>query len=125
MAAAGFYFTNQGDVVRCAFCRVNVGHWKEGHDALKEHQRWSIFCEFAKGPCAGNIHILSNNQPEKSPEPPTQSRDVCGYRFELRQNSLPERTKYCYLCFFFCYACVVDNSLLISNVLLQPQVLDL
>jgi len=30
LAAAGFYFTNQCDVVRCAFCGIEVGHWEEG-----------------------------------------------------------------------------------------------
>ena len=39
LVAAGFYFTNWGDVVRCAFCEVEVGRWEEGDGALKEHQR--------------------------------------------------------------------------------------
>jgi hypothetical protein len=34
LAAAGFFFTNRGDVVRCAFCGVEVGHWVEGNDAF-------------------------------------------------------------------------------------------
>jgi len=29
LAAAGFYFTNQSDVVRCAFCGVEVVHWEK------------------------------------------------------------------------------------------------
>jgi hypothetical protein len=36
-AAGGFYFTNQSDIVRCAFCGVEVGCWEKGQDALKEH----------------------------------------------------------------------------------------
>jgi len=35
LAAAGFYFTNWSDVVRCAFCGVQVGRSEEGDDALK------------------------------------------------------------------------------------------
>jgi len=74
LATAGFYNTNWSDVVRCAFCGVEVCHWEDGDDALKEHQRWSPFCGFGKGLCVGNIPILSNSQPEKSPQQPTRSR---------------------------------------------------
>jgi len=34
LPAAGFFFTNEGDVVRFVFCRVKVGHWVE-NDALR------------------------------------------------------------------------------------------
>ena len=36
LAAAGFYFTNCGDVVRCAFCGVEVGYLKEGDKAIAD-----------------------------------------------------------------------------------------
>jgi hypothetical protein len=39
LAAAVFFFTNRGDVVCCAFCGVEVGHWIEGDDEFKDHQR--------------------------------------------------------------------------------------
>ena len=125
LAAAGFYFTKQSDVFGCAFCGVEVDYWKEGDDALKEHQRWIPSCGFAKGLCVGNAPTLSNDQPEKSSDQPTRSRSVRGPRFELRPNSLPERSKYYNLYFFFCYLCVFDNSLLIFKVLIQLQVLEL
>ena len=48
LAAAGFFFTNRGDVVRCAFCEVEVGQWVEGDDAFKDHQRWRPSCTFVK-----------------------------------------------------------------------------
>ena len=41
LAAAGFYYTNQSDVVCCAFCGAQVGNWEEGDNAFKYHQRWS------------------------------------------------------------------------------------
>jgi hypothetical protein len=41
LAAARFFLTNRGHVVRCAFCGVEIGHWIEGNDAFKDHQRWS------------------------------------------------------------------------------------
>ena len=123
LAAAGFYFTNKSDVVRCAFCGVEVGHSEKGDDALKEHQRWSPSCGSSKG-CVGSIPILSNEQPGKSSDQPTRSRNVCGARLELRPNSFPERSKY-YCLYFFCYVCVSNNSVLIFNVILRLQVLEL
>ena len=105
LAAAGFYFTNLSDVVRCVFCGVRVCHWSAGDDALKEHHRWSPSCGFVKGLCVGNIPILSKDQFEKSPQQPTRSRDMCS--FELKPNSVPERRKYYYLYFLFCYFCLL------------------
>jgi len=37
LAAAGFFLSNRGDVVRCAFCGVEVWHWVEGDNAFKDH----------------------------------------------------------------------------------------
>jgi len=35
LAAAGFYFTNQSDIVRCVFCGVEIVYWREEDDGLK------------------------------------------------------------------------------------------
>jgi len=35
LAAAGFFFTNRGDMVCCELCGVQVGQWEEGDDALR------------------------------------------------------------------------------------------
>ena len=35
LAAAGFYFTKCGDVVRCVFCGVDLGYLKEGDYAMQ------------------------------------------------------------------------------------------
>ena len=123
LAAGGFFFIDQIDV-RCTFCGVEVCHWEGGDDALREHLRCSPYCGFAKWLCAGNNNIISNDQPEKSSDQPTRSRDMFRPCFDLRPNSLPERIKYYYL-YFFCYVCVIDNSVLIFNVLLQLQVIEL
>ena len=124
LAAAGFYIINKSDIVRCAVCGVEVDHLEEGNDSLKEHKRSSPSCGFAEGLCVANIPILSNDHPEKSSDRPTRSRDMNGARFEFRPTSLPERIKFYYLYFFFCYVCVFDKSVLIFNVLLQLQILE-
>jgi hypothetical protein len=113
LSAAGFYFTNRGDVVRCAFCGVEVGRWEEGDDAFTDHQRWSPSCGFIKGLIVGNIPIGSDGQPGTSSLPSsslsspsslmfsqetTRSYDVCGPYMELRPNSGPEQGRLHYLC---------------------------
>jgi len=94
MAAAGFYFTNQSDFVRCVYCGVEIGYWTEGDIALKELRRWIPSCSFVKVLCFGKIPIPSNGQPEKSPQASTRTQDLCGSHCELRANLLPERSKY-------------------------------
>ena len=78
LATVGFFFTNWGDVVGCTFCGVEVGHWKEGDDVFKDHQRWSPSCAFVKGLFVGNIPA----PPETSQQHPNSSNDVCGSYME-------------------------------------------
>jgi hypothetical protein len=49
LAAAGFYYTGRGDIVRCAFCGVEVGWWQEGDSQFDNHKRFSPSCGFDKG----------------------------------------------------------------------------
>jgi hypothetical protein len=92
LAAIGFYFTKCRDVVRCAFCSVEVGHWIQGDDPLESHQRLSPSCRFLRGLYVGNVPMPFSNQPETSlhcervidPTPP----------MEYRPNSGPQRCKY-------------------------------
>lgn len=57
MAAAGFYFLKREDIVRCAFCGVEVGSWVEGDDPMQDHERWSPSCRFVRKIPVGNIPI--------------------------------------------------------------------
>jgi hypothetical protein len=49
LAAAGFFFTNRGDVVGYAFCEVEVKQWEKEDDAFEDHQRWSPSCALLSG----------------------------------------------------------------------------
>jgi len=99
LAFAGFYFTNCSDVVRCAFCGVEVGYWKEGDNAIANHQRWSPSCGFIKGLFAGNIPIHSETS--SLPQQTIRSLNVCGPLMELKPNCRPEQSKYNLLYFVF------------------------
>jgi E3 ubiquitin-protein ligase XIAP len=92
LSAAGFYYINQGDVVRCVFCGVEVGYWEEGDDPLRDHQRWAPSCGFVRGLQVGNIPISRDGQPEApSTQEASRGYDVCGPFLEFRPNSGPER----------------------------------
>jgi hypothetical protein len=91
------FFTTLGDVVRCAFCQVEGGHWIEWDDAFKEHKRWSPSCGFVNGVFVWNIPA-----PSKTPQQqPSNSYEVCGpYTEYIPKTTRSERGKYIYLRLF-------------------------
>ncbi|NWU40574.1 BIR7B protein, partial [Hylia prasina] len=46
LARAGFFYTGQGDVVRCFYCDGGVRSWSLGDDPWREHAKWYPECEF-------------------------------------------------------------------------------
>ncbi|KAM9371920.1 baculoviral IAP repeat-containing protein 7 [Phaethornis superciliosus] len=46
LARAGFFYTGQGDVVRCFYCDGGVRNWSFGDDPWREHAKWYPECEF-------------------------------------------------------------------------------
>lgn len=90
LAKAGFYYFHLEDVVRCAFCRVEIGRWEVGDNAMTDHQRWSNNCPFLCGVEVGNIPLEAN----ESVMIPRASHDTCGrYGIEIRPNSVAERSE--------------------------------
>uniref|UniRef100_A0A1B6CU38 RING-type domain-containing protein n=1 Tax=Clastoptera arizonana TaxID=38151 RepID=A0A1B6CU38_9HEMI len=84
MAAAGFYYLNRDDVVRCAFCGVEVGCWVEGDNPKEDHRRWSPSCNFVRNLPTGNVPIdFSSNFSTRD-----NGVDTCGrYGIELRDQN--------------------------------------
>jgi len=99
LAAAGFYFTNCSDVARCAFRGVEVCYWKDGDNAIADHQRWSPSCGFIKGLYIGNIP--THSETSSTSQQISRSHDVCGPFMELKPNFRPEQSKYNHLYFGF------------------------
>lgn len=77
LAAAGFWYTKSEDIVRCAFCNVEVGRWEEGDDPMEEHKKWSKNCSFLKHMDVGNIPVDPQNPPPL-PSLETTGFDECG-----------------------------------------------
>lgn len=65
LAAAGFYYLNKGDLVRCPYCSIEVGKWVEGDDPVADHRRHSPHCRYVSqlrsGPGNSLVHV-SNGQ---------------------------------------------------------------
>lgn len=48
LASAGFYYVQQPDIVKCAFCHCEFYDWYEGDDPLHDHYKFAKYCELAK-----------------------------------------------------------------------------
>ncbi|XP_076301090.1 uncharacterized protein LOC143219133 [Lasioglossum baleicum] len=89
LAAAGFYYTGEGDKVKCFECHVVIGRWVEGDNPMVDHQRWSARCRFIREINCGNVPIGVDPNTVLPPRP--RSRDVCGpYGVKYRPTSGPD-----------------------------------
>ncbi|KZC11009.1 PREDICTED: death-associated inhibitor of apoptosis 1 [Dufourea novaeangliae] len=93
LAAAGFYYTGEGDKVRCFECYVEICQWVEGDNPMVDHQRWSARCRFIRKMNCGNVPIGADPSTVLPPRP--RSRDVCGpYGVEYRPTSGPDNINF-------------------------------
>ncbi|XP_044588675.1 death-associated inhibitor of apoptosis 1-like [Cotesia glomerata] len=60
MATAGFYYTGQGDKVKCFECGISISEWEEGDNPLSDHQRWQSNCRFIRSLRCGNVPLGVN-----------------------------------------------------------------
>lgn len=85
LALLGFYYLGPQDMVRCKFCRVEIGMWEQDDNVMNEHLRWSPHCPLMTRRTTENIPI---NPGQLEAMLPPQSIDVCGIR--IRPNAVPE-----------------------------------
>ncbi|XP_052130592.1 death-associated inhibitor of apoptosis 1-like [Frankliniella occidentalis] len=60
LAKAGFHHIN-ANVIKCAFCNIELFRLERGVDITVQHMKWSPFCEFVRGLPVGNIPILGSS----------------------------------------------------------------
>ena len=65
LAECGFYYTGQGDVVKCFSCGIKVCQWLVTDDARKEHLKYSPNCIFLK--MIGASSIFGRTTPASQP----------------------------------------------------------
>lgn len=89
LAAAGFYYTGEGDKVKCFECHVEICQWVEGDNAMVDHQRWSARCRFIRKINCGNVPIGVDPNTVLPQRP--RSTDECGlYGVVYRPTSGPD-----------------------------------
>lgn len=84
LARYGFYYVGPNDMVKCYFCRVEIGLWEPNDNVLSEHLRWSPYCPLLRKRQTNNVPIDASFL-DQIPEP---SYDTCGIR--IRENSVAE-----------------------------------
>lgn len=84
LARYGFYYVGPNDMVKCYFCRVEIGLWEPNDNVLSEHLRWSPYCALLRKRQTNNVPIDASFL-DQLPEP---SYDTCGIR--IRENSVAE-----------------------------------
>ena len=85
LAAAGFYYLQHDDNVKCGHCSLELGEWNGGDDLMKDHERYSSLCLFVRAArdFDGNVE-----QARKI------GNDECGwYRTEFRPHSRAQKGK--------------------------------
>lgn len=89
LAKTGFYFIGPMDKLKCYFCKVEIGRWEIGDDAVTEHVRWSPNCPFLKRRETANVPIEPTDELDQLLPP--LSYDVCGpCGIDIRPGSYPE-----------------------------------
>ncbi|XP_055614360.1 death-associated inhibitor of apoptosis 1 [Uranotaenia lowii] len=84
LARYGFFYVGPNDMVKCFFCRVEIGLWEPNDNVLSEHLRWSPYCPLLRKRQTNNVPI-DGSFLDQLPEP---SYDTCGIR--IRENSVAE-----------------------------------
>lgn len=69
LARFGFFYYGPSDLVKCFFCKVEIGMWEEGDDVLTDHIRWSDRCPLILGFPTDNVAIDENLLREQLPPP--------------------------------------------------------
>lgn len=68
LAAAGMYYTGQGDKVACFACHGCLNNWEAGDIPIQEHKRVFPKCPYVLGQFCGNVPLeIGHNSPDSIP----------------------------------------------------------
>lgn len=73
LAAAGFYYAGQTDLVQCFECSIKLCSWQDGEDPMAEHQRHDqrsgSECRFSRQKPCGNVPLGADPTATPCPGP--------------------------------------------------------
>lgn len=77
LARIGFFYIGPNDLVKCYFCKVEIGMWEPEDNPMEEHLRWSPNCRLLRGRETSNEPIDADALKRILPQ---LSYDTCGVR---------------------------------------------
>ncbi|XP_017784566.1 PREDICTED: putative inhibitor of apoptosis [Nicrophorus vespilloides] len=93
LAANGFYYTQIQDVVRCAFCNLEISKWERGDIPKNDHMKYSPICPLLNNQECGNIKMDHSEglECDSSAANIQPGEDTCGkFGIKLCPNAYPE-----------------------------------
>lgn len=111
LALSGFYHIGPNDLVKCYFCKVEIGMWEPDDNVVDEHLKWSPNCRLICGRETENIPIDVDRFKRFLPQ---LSYDTCGIR-DVRPSAVVESSSST-----LANICSLNSSLALSNTESQP-----
>lgn len=90
LAATGMFYTGTADKVKCYFCDVELGHWREGDHPVQEHILYSSECPLLKRRITNNIPKDPTALERILPPPYGSDAPNGGSQIEIRYGAYPE-----------------------------------
>ena len=60
LASAGFYYTNNSDIVKCFSCGLQLGQWLRSDDVWGQHRKWSPYCHYIN--MVGSVKLVEGSK---------------------------------------------------------------
>ncbi len=57
LAAAGFFYTGDGDTCQCFFCGLKLRNWRHTNDPWETHRRYGPYCVLIRGARCENVPL--------------------------------------------------------------------
>ncbi len=79
LAAAGFFYTGDGDTCQCFFCDLKLRNWSHTNDPWETHRRYAPHCVLVRGAKSENVPLERDGAAcKKSGNPVPKLAHDCG-----------------------------------------------
>jgi hypothetical protein len=58
MAANGFYYKGESDLVKCNFCDIQLGNWEAEDVPIEQHRKYAPYCPHLNGGSTRNVPLV-------------------------------------------------------------------
>lgn len=89
LAQLGFFYVGVADIVKCFFCNIEIGAWKQSDDALIEHMKFNRQCDLICRRPTTNVPLCAASLDLRLP-PPIQPSNIVDHCLEKLDNIVEE-----------------------------------